>query len=289
METVIELGLLGHGIDRSMAPMLQEALGLLTGREVCYPLHDTEPSSALGLTTFLTGLANRGVTGINVTHPFKELVADLVKIDDPLVQAIGAVNTVRFDLGGPAGFNTDYSGMQQAYHHRFDSAAPGVVAQLGAGGFGRAAAFAMAALGATTLRLFDPERQQAMGLAERVADVTGLSVDVFDSAEAAVDGAEGVINCSPIGMYLHPGCPIDPSALGEARWVFDAVYAPLRTELLAAAGERGVETMSGSALFFWQGIHSFEIFHRTAATPATIDKATAIVNAEILRRSALEE
>jgi shikimate dehydrogenase len=281
-----EFGLLGHSIGHSMAPMLHETLGELTGRNVHYPLYDHLVSELPDLASFLESLAAKGITGINVTHPFKELVAPLVSIDDPIVQALGAINTIRFEQGTVKGFNTDYTGMAQAYRERFADQLPGVVALLGAGGFGKAAIFAMADVGAAAIHLYDPDANRAKSLADSVQAVTASTVRLFDSAEAAVEGVHGVLNGSPIGMYLYPGCPVEPGALSGVRWVFDAVYAPLETELLNHGAALGAITMSGSELFFWQGIHAFEIFTGETLRPEIIHAADAIVQKEIAVRVA---
>jgi shikimate dehydrogenase len=283
---VSEFGLLGHSIGHSMAPMLHETLGQLTGRNVRYPLHDHTITEVPDIGGFLASLAARGVTGINVTHPFKELVAPFVSIDDPIVRALGAINTVRFEAGAIKGFNTDYTGMAQAYRERFSDQPPGAVALLGAGGFGKAAIFAMADVGATVIHLYDPDANRAKSLADAVHAVTTSSVTLFDTAEAAVAGVQGVLNGSPIGMYLYPGNPVDPQALRGVRWVFDAVYAPLETEFLNSAAALGAITMSGSELFFWQGIHAFEIFTGEPLSGEVIRAADTIVQKEIALRVA---
>jgi shikimate dehydrogenase len=281
----VELGLLGNSIGRSMAPMLHEFLGRQTNRDVTYVLHDQPPTFASQIPEFLKSLAARGVTGINVTFPFKELVVPLIAIDDDAVRAIGAVNTIRFGVDGAKGFNTDYSGMKAAFARRFRDQAPGVVAQLGAGGLGKAALFAMVSLGAQRIHLYDPDRTRAYDLANTIEEATETTCRVCESAEEASDGADGILNCSPIGMYVHPGCPVDPAAMKDARWVFDGVYAPLETEFLKHADQLGISKLSGSALFFWQGIHAFEIFHRATLDEADIEAAATFVNHEIARRS----
>ena len=279
-----EFGLIGRGIGRSMAPMLHRELGRLTGRDVSYRLHDVAGLDQAGLGSLLSTLERRGVVGVNVTHPFKQVVVDLVAIDDPMVRAIGAVNTVRFDATGPVGFNTDHSGFQAAYRHRFTED-PGVVAQLGAGGFGRAAAFGLAALAVDRICLFDPDRDRGRALAADVEVATGTSISLHATAEDAVAGVDGIVNASPIGMSGHLGCPVNPDALHGPAWVFDAVYAPVDTEFLRHAAGAGAVVMPGSELFFWQGIHAFEIFHRTHLDPPIVDAAADIVRREVERRT----
>lgn len=283
----IELGLLGSGIDRSMAPLLHETLGSLIDTPVHYALYSVEPAELTSMEDTLDSMASDGVRGINVTIPYKEQVAELVSIDDPIVQAMGAVNTVVFTGGNQRGYNTDYSGLAQAFRYNFGGDKPGHVAQLGAGGFGRAAAFAMATLGAHSVRLYDHDAGRAARLAGDVERATGLTVAVAPTAEAAASGATGVVNASPVGSYYNPGCPIRPAALDGIDWVFDAVYTPLRTELLASAEAFGAACLSGSELFFWQGIDCFELFLDTTLPSSVIDTAHEIVQQEVERRSSI--
>jgi shikimate dehydrogenase len=77
-----------------------------------------------------------GVRGINVPYPYKELAATKVNVTDPLVRAIGAVNTVVVDTDGPQGFNTNYSGFMNAHRAIRGDVALGIVCLIGAGGVG---------------------------------------------------------------------------------------------------------------------------------------------------------
>ena len=78
-----------------------------------------------------------------------------VTIADPLVRAIGAVNTVVFAEDGPQGFNTDYSGFMAAYRAVFGDKPPGTVCLIGTGGVGKAVAFGLAG----SWRRCDPVRR----------------------------------------------------------------------------------------------------------------------------------
>jgi shikimate dehydrogenase len=85
-------------------------------------------------------------------------------------------------------------------------------------------------------------------------------VDVAVSAEAAVDGVDGVVNGTPVGMYLQPGTPVDLAAIGDQQWLFDAIYSPIETELMQRAADAKLARISGFDLFLGQGIDAFEIF-----------------------------
>ena len=100
-----------------------------------------------------------------------------VVVDDPLQAAIGSCNTVVFGTPHHAGANTDYSGFIKAFRRTFGDGEPGHVAIAGAGGVGKAIAFALAALGADFLAIYDTDRRKADRAARR--------------AEAILSGAAG--------------------------------------------------------------------------------------------------
>jgi shikimate dehydrogenase len=277
----IRLGLLGHGIGQSLSPTLHETLGALNSVEIDYTLFDRPGSFLSQLPEFLRALTSSGIAGINVTHPFKEGVWALVEVEDPLVRAIGAVNTVCFRNGIALGSNTDYSGTKTAIENTFGSNPATSAAVMGAGGYGKAAIYALTDMGVSRIHLYDPDGVRAGALATDVQRNTGSIVRVFESAESAVSGVEGLLNCSPIGMHNHPGCPVDRPALRDLAWVFDAIYSPLQTQLLANAEELGIQTLSGVELLIWQGVASHESFIGSALSEDVVNAA-----AEIVRESA---
>ena len=98
--TDIVLGLIGDNIAASQAPRLHRLAGELAGADVRY---DRLIPRELGkdFDEVFEGCAASGYRGVNVTYPYKERAAAKVRIDDPLVRAIGAVNTVIFGEGEP--------------------------------------------------------------------------------------------------------------------------------------------------------------------------------------------
>lgn len=93
--------------------------------------------------------------------------------------------------------------------------------------------------GARSIRVFDPEPGRAAILTTDMAANTRAEVVVATSADEAASGVDGLLNCSPIGMFGHPGCPAEPDVFDGLRWVFDAVDSPLLTEFLNTAGRAG--------------------------------------------------
>jgi shikimate dehydrogenase len=269
------LGLVGSGIDLSLAPAFHVLAGERLGLDVTYELVPQAPERVGELDAILRELAGQGYQGLNITVPFKGVAAQAAAQPGAEVMAIGVANTL---LLGPDGatrsHNTDYSGFKWAYQRRFATTLPGTVAVLGAGGVGSATAAALVDLGAATLRIYDlaPERSEA--LADRLRSHAQASsgpgsgdgapspveVTVAPSAEEAVAGADGIVNGTPVGMTWSPGTPVDLAAVSGQRWVFDAIYSPIETPLMTRAASEGLDRITGFDLFLGQAIDAFALF-----------------------------
>lgn len=258
--TDIRLGLIGDNIARSRSPLLHVEAGRLCGLDVSY---ERLVPADLGLPfeAVFERCRQGGFRGINVTYPYKEQVVPLVRIDAPEVERIGACNTVLFSGPRAEGFNTDHSGFVAAYRSVFGERGTGTVAMAGAGGVGKAIAFALAALGCPRLRLYDPHKGRATALARSIgAADTGMAVEVCGTIGEAADGADGLVNCTPLGMAGQPGTAVPAALMAGAAWAFDAVYTPVETEFLRDARAADLEVMSGYELYFHQGVDAFKLF-----------------------------
>ncbi len=256
----LHLGLIGDNIARSQAPRLHRLAGAQSGLRVRYdrlvPRDLGAPFEAV-----LDRCARGGFRGINATYPYKERAAALVRVDDPLVSAIGAVNTVLFEADGPRGHNTDHSGFVAAYRGARGGEPPGATVLIGTGGVGRAVAFGLLALGASELRLVDRDASKARGLAADLrAAEPSARVAVSGDAAGAARGARGLVNGTPLGMVGHEGTPLPRAAMAGAEWAFDAVYTPADTRFLRDAEAEGLAVISGWELFFHQGVHAWALF-----------------------------
>lgn len=254
------LGLIGDNIAASRSPLLHVLAGRQNALQVRY---DRLVPPALGkdFAAVFAAAAAGGYRGVNITYPYKEQVVARVAVPDPLVRAVGAVNTVIFGPDGPVGHNTDYSGFMAAYRGLRGDAPVGAVLMIGTGGVGRAVAFGLVALGVRDLRLVDRDRTKADALAADLrCAAPGLLVQVADDAQQGAAGAQGLVNCTPVGMVGHEGTPLARSAMAGAEWAFDAVYTPADTQFLADAQAQGAQVLSGWELFFWQGVHAWALF-----------------------------
>ena len=256
----LKLGLIGDNIAASRAPDLHRIAGRLNNMDVQY---DRLIPKELNQTfdQIFENCRDNGYQALNITYPYKEYVIPKVEIDDPMVRAIAAVNTVVFDGTLSKAYNTDYTGFIAAYEQVRASAAPGVCCLVGTGGVGRALAFGLVKLGADEIRLFDRDSAKAQQLAY---DLNALDphtvVTTVDDLDVATANCDGLLNGTPLGMVGYPGSAFEPKAIANAAWVFDAVYTPIETMFLQSAKVTGAQIISGYELFFFQGVHAWHHF-----------------------------
>lgn len=216
------LGLIGSPIMSSAAPAMHEAAAEALGLAAQYRLIDIAGADEAKLRAMLDGVRLLGFSGVNVTFPYKEAVIPLLDALAPGVAAIGAANTVTVRDGKLTGHNTDATGFASAFKAVLGNPGDAPVALIGAGGVGRAIGFAMAELGARTLRIFDSDAGKTHALVARLND--RMQTQACDSVAQALDGAGGIINGTPIGMLPNRDSPVPADLLHGNLFVADAVY-----------------------------------------------------------------
>ena len=257
------LGLIGQGIQLSRTPALHEHEGDAQGVRTLYRIIDLD-TLGLGvaaLPELILAAERMGFAGLNITHPCKQAVLPLLTELSPDAAALGAVNTVLFRDGKRYGHNTDWWGFAEAFRRNMAGAALGRVVQLGAGGAGAAVAHALLTLGVGQLTIQDVDPSRAAALAASLSERFGAGRDVAASSLAdSVRAADGLVNCTPMGMAAHPGLPLPADLLRPALWVADIVYFPLETALLHEARALGCRTLHGGHMAVFQAVEAFRLF-----------------------------
>ncbi len=203
--------------------------------------------------------------GCNVTVPHKVAVLDHVPDPGGVRGSIGASNTVfRGEDGGLVATNTDAAGFLAPLADLDLAGQP--VAVVGAGGAARAVLFALEKAGVGRVTLLNRTPLKAAGLLATF----GLKGDAVP-LDAPLPPAALVVNASSLGMAGQPPLDLDLGALPEDAVVYDIVYAPLETPLLAAARARGLETVDGLEMLIGQAALAFELFFG-AAPPRDADE-----------------
>jgi shikimate dehydrogenase len=264
----IKAGLIGAGIQGSRSPALHLREAAAHGLQFSYELIDLETLGASPdrLPVLLDDAEAKGFSGLNITHPCKQLVIPYLHELSPQAAGIGAVNTVLFKDGKRIGHNTDWSGFFEAFRRGLSDVKFSTVVQLGAGGAGAATAYAAMRLGAKRLIVFDLQLDRADQLMKRLSKgFASTHLDVGTDLIAALQNADGLIQATPIGMAGHPGLPLAAQLLTPKLWICEVVYVPLETELLRLARATGCRTLSGGGMAVFQAAEAFRLF--TGITP----------------------
>jgi shikimate dehydrogenase len=257
-------GLIGAPIAHSASPAMHEQAAEALGLRGHYQLIEVAGADAAGLRMMLEGVRRLGFAGVNVTFPYKEAVVPLLDELAPAAAAMGAVNTVVVRDGRLIGHNTDTTGFARAVAPLLD-ASGNAVAVIGAGGVGKAIAFALANSAVTDIRIFVSEPARAQNLASLLQKHPGVIATT--DLDEALRGATGLVNATPVGMLPNRDTPVAPDKLHDRMWVADAVYSPLITPLLSAARAKGARIMTGRELAIYQAADAFYLF--TGLTPST--------------------
>ena len=256
----MRLQVIGDPVLHSKSPVLHGAMLSALGLDAAY---DARVVRRGELPDYLRWARDHGVAGFNATMPHKEDLLPLLDGIDPAARLTGAVNTVCLREGAWVGFNTDGAGALSALGEvlGFDPAGS-TVTLLGAGGAAKAVALALAEAGAERVQVCNRTLERAVELCARHPRLTPAPFDP-DTLERLCRGADLLVNCTSLGME---GCPRQfegfsfLDALPPHGAVFDLIYHPAETELLAQARRRGLRAMNGLPMLVWQAVLALEHF-----------------------------
>lgn len=112
----ILIGLIGEGVTPSLSPPMHELEGARHGLHYVYRTIELSAKEATedSVRQLLVSADRLGFTGLNLTHPIKQMVLPLLDELAPSARRVGAVNTVVFDDGRTVGHNTDATGFGAA-------------------------------------------------------------------------------------------------------------------------------------------------------------------------------
>lgn len=243
---------IGHPIAHSKSPIIHGFWLEKLGIEAEYRKTEVLPGG-LGA-YFLSRRADPDWLGCNVTIPHKIAVMDYVEDPGDVRGRIGAMNTIACETGGPLiGTNTDAGGFLQPLAKMKWKGSHALI--VGAGGAARAIAYALAMLGVPKVTVMARDAEKGRALLAGA----GLGGDVIGFTDP-LPAADLLVNSSPLGMTGQPPLDLDLSPLPENATVYDIVYAPLETPLLAAAKARGLAVIDGLEMLIGQAELAFDIF-----------------------------
>jgi shikimate dehydrogenase len=240
-------GIIGHPLSHTLSPILHNWGFRELGIPASYHVWDTPPDK---LQAFMAALRTLPIHGASVTIPHKEAVMPLVDAMTKTARLIGAVNTLYWENGKLWGDNTDVTGFMAPLLER--GIAPGTALILGAGGAARAALCGLHQAGWKVLLSSRTETR-----ADRLAQA--FQTEHVAWAERHRVQPDLMVNTTPLGMSgpFHGLSPWKESLTGISL-VYDLIYNPRQTPLLAQAEREGVATIPGLPMFAHQGLAQFE-------------------------------
>ncbi|MFH1497305.1 MAG: shikimate dehydrogenase [Verrucomicrobiota bacterium] len=258
------LAVLGHPIKHSISPPMHNAalaeLAKTDERFADWKYHrfEVHPDD---LPVALERLLAAGFLGVNLTVPHKIIAFDRVAGVSPAARPIGAVNTLVRKPDGWHGHNTDGHGLTASLREDLSTELAGAeVLLLGAGGAARGAAVECMQSGVRSLRILNRTAATRDAL---IAQVRPLDESIPVSGIAPDDWSElpprlVIINATSAGLKPDDVQPVDLMMMAGPRAVFDMIYNPAETRLLAQARALGIPAANGLGMLVHQGARSLQ-------------------------------
>jgi shikimate dehydrogenase len=259
------IAILGDPVAHSLSPAMHNAAFSSHGLDFAYiPLK----VRGADLKTAVEAIRAFGFRGANVTLPHKQNVIPFLDGISEISRMMGAVNTIVNDEGRLTGTTTDPAGFLEGFREAGHGFEGRTVALLGNGGSARTIAFALALDGRPervilAARDVEKTRRLLAEIGSRLGEAAAKRFEAVALADypRAGDGAEIVVNTTPIGMTPDlENSPLPASALAGSKVAYDIVYVPEKTRFLRDAEAQGVSTVGGQGMLVHQGRASFKLW-----------------------------
>ncbi|HUQ73079.1 MAG TPA: shikimate dehydrogenase [Burkholderiales bacterium] len=269
--------IMGHPVAHSRSPMIHGYWLKALGIPGAYEFKDL---SADEFVPFISDLAANGYVGGNVTVPHKEAAYRTVSSRDAASEAVGALNVLWLENGRLMGGNSDVHG----FIDNLDDQAPGwkvagcKALVLGAGGAGRSAVYALKQRG-VDVHIVNRTLSRAQELAQRF----GATAHGWSDVPKLLAQSDVLVNCTSLGMTGKDPLQVDLGPLKKSAVVYDIVYVPLQTALLAQAKKRGHRTVDGLGMLLQQAGFGFRKWF--GGDPKVTPELRKIVEADIVAKT----
>ena len=221
----MKCGLLGEKLGHSRSPEIHKTLG-----DYEYRLYEKRPEEVEEF------LRQGDYDVLNVTIPYKKTAYALCEEVTPIAHKLGNVNVVVKRLDGKLwGDNTDAYGFQKLVESVGVDIRGRKCVVLGTGGAAMTAATVLEELGAA-----------------KVVHISRTGTDNYGNLERNAD-ATILVNATPVGMFPNVDAqPVSLGAFPQCAAVYDLIYNPSPTKLLAEATARGVPNAGGGLMLVEQ-------------------------------------
>lgn len=265
--------LIGDPVEQSVSDVMYEYFATVTGIEnynhLKFRVLQDNPKN---LEIAVRSLAALGMTGANVTIPYKVSVMKYLDAIDGAARLVGAVNTIVNKNGKLIGYNTDGQGAIRALETKLRPIQKtDNIVVIGAGGAARAVVGSLPKVQRVTLLSMPASMARARKM-KRDFRRSGVEIDIESLTDQHIISelrrADFVINATPVGMYPKGGVSLITkthlTAIGKPilkeKMFFDVIFNPFETEFLRLAEAFGAKTCPGIYMTIHQGIRAFELW-----------------------------
>ncbi len=273
-------GIAGNPVAHSLSPLLHQhwirKLGL-NARYEAWKVNEKDFAAHVR-----ERFEDENFTGMNVTLPHKGAALALAQSASLAARHAGAANLLVRKNGALHADNTDMEGfcapLRQKRPDTDWKTQKAVI--VGAGGAARAVLVALMVLHTGRLVLLNRTDSRARALAGQYGGK--ITCCPWEDRHEALQGAALLVNASAAGMHGMPPLDLSPQGLPKGALVYDLVYTPAQTPLLAAAEAAGIETLSGLEMLIAQARPSFAAFF--GLEPPERSGARALLASELEKR-----
>ena len=193
----------------------------------------------------------KGLTGLNVTIPYKEQVFKYLDEVDGFAKRIGAVNVIKIKDGKLQGFNTDSDAFFETIEKWLPEDKQFSALILGTGGSSKAVQEALKKLGVS------------FKVVSREASKGNLTYSDLEKDSSHIKNNLLIINTTPLGMSPNTEAmpPVDFEHIGADHYVYDLIYNPARTMFLQKAEMSGAKIKNGLEMLHIQAEKSWMIWN----------------------------
>jgi shikimate dehydrogenase len=244
----------GNPVLHSRSPQLYNAQFLQDGINAVYTrIHVPSGRAVCEIIRML------GLSGANITTPFKEEVVPWLDDLSPDARQIAAVNTI-INLGGLlTGYNTDASGITGSLLEAGIDPSGMNCLVLGAGGAGKAAAMGLLSSGAS-VTIANRSVEKAAGFAH----AAGCSFDDIDHAVKNINTFNILVLALPPGVF-----PFDSDRISPDMTIVDANYrSPKKNHGIEKLKSRVIK---GDRWLLHQGVAAYKLFTGHAAKTSVME------------------
>lgn len=253
-----KVGVIGWPVEHSISPQMHNAAFQALGLTGWFYDRIAIPPDIVGH-GLRTLRDEGGYLGLNVTVPHKQAVMRYVKPDER-ARVLGAANTI--DFRDDTATNTDVVGLIDDLRANDVALAGTNVVVLGAGGAARAAVYGLVHAGANVTVVNRTREKAQVMLADLTLSAGIQGVTVRSLEEVLQDDVALVVNCTPVGMWPHEDASPWPDDVPfpQGITVYDMIYRPRFTRLMAQAEARSGRAIGGLGMLIRQGAASFAIW-----------------------------